>query len=107
MDTFLDLHVPYSALLPVLEAMFWNNEAPFTGPNRVIIANEILYLSQRWYQDSVRSAGRGPFGAGTGVDPNDVAATLGTLMQNGIEEKRREACRSLGAQIERAIRGDR
>ncbi|KAI9795113.1 MAG: hypothetical protein M1816_000135 [Peltula sp. TS41687] len=61
-ETFLDLGVPYDTLLPVLEAMFYNDEAASSlGPSRRWIAEDILYLCQRWYADTLRA------GVGAGV----------------------------------------
>ncbi|KAI9678319.1 MAG: hypothetical protein M1817_006265 [Caeruleum heppii] len=111
MDIFFDLSIPPSTLLPILEGMFYNDEAPFAGKNRRIIATDILYIAQKWYQDAItRSAtmSRGKFGGGGGeVDAESVAALLGVLMKNGMEEGQVESCRALRAQIERAIRGER
>ena len=54
-DVFLSLQVPYERLFSVLEAMFYNNEAPFNGNNRRIIGNEIVYVTQQWFQETARA----------------------------------------------------
>lgn len=101
MDTFLDLQVPCEALFNVLEGMVYNDEAPFHGANRKIIARDMLYVAQRWYDQTARSSQvlGGPANAET------VVAALGTLMGNGLlvgEEV--EICRQLRARIESLMR---
>ncbi len=100
-DTFLDLQVPHESILPVLEAMFYNDEAPFQGRNRRFIANDMLYLIQRWYQDSGRSGGR-IFGG----DSNALAIsqTLLMLQQNGIDDDKAQECQVLRMKIEQMLR---
>lgn len=56
-DLFLDLEVSHDKLYTILEAMFYNDEAPFQGANRRYIAHDLLYLIQRWYHDTVRMGG--------------------------------------------------
>ena len=100
-DTFLDLQVPHETILPVLEAMFYNDEAPFQGRNRRYIANDMLYLIQRWFQDSGRGGGK-VFGS----DSNTLAIsqTLLMLQQNGIDEDKAEECQALRIRIEQMLR---
>lgn len=100
-DAFLDLQVPHETILPVLEAMFYNDEAPFQGRNRRHIANDMLYLIQRWFHDSGRRGGR-VFGG----DSNalTISQTLLMLQQNGIDEDKAEECQSLRIRIEQMLR---
>ncbi len=96
-DTFLVLQISYETILPVLESMFYNDEAPFQGPNRKYIANDIIYICKRWYNDSVRG-GAQPFGR-----PENMLAVsqlLLVLLQNGIDEEKVEECRALRSRIE-------
>lgn len=81
--------------------MVYNDEAPFHGPNRKIIARDMLYVAQRWYEQTVRSTNV----LGGTVNAEAVVASLGTLMTNGLlggEEV--EVCRELRARIEMLMR---
>lgn len=100
-DIFLDLQVPHETILRVLEAMFYNDEAPFQGRNRRYIGNDMLYLVQRWFHDSGRGGGR-VFGG----DSNALAIsqTLLMLQQNGMDEDKAEECQSLRIRIEQMLR---
>lgn len=49
---FLSLNVPFDALANALEAMFYNQEAPFTGRNRKVVALDLLYVLQRWVEET-------------------------------------------------------
>ncbi|KAI9839285.1 MAG: hypothetical protein M1819_003280 [Sarea resinae] len=127
LDTFLDLHVPFEPLLAVLEALFYNDEAPFQGRNRRIIAADVLYLVQRWYQSSARGGGGGGGGgAGTGAGgiggagggrlfggdavAVGVAQTLAAVQQvlarggGGEDAEAVELCQTLRVRIEQTLR---
>ncbi|KAI9811499.1 MAG: hypothetical protein M1826_003170 [Phylliscum demangeonii] len=58
-DTFLDVGVSPDTLLPILESMIYNDEAPFAGRNRAWIAADVLSLCQRWYATVVARIGVG------------------------------------------------
>lgn len=101
MDIFLELQVPCDALFNVLEWMVYHDEAPFHGPNRRIIASDMLYVAQKWYVQTARSS---PVLGGV-ANAEAVVAALGTLMGNRLlvgEEL--EACRELRARIEMLMR---
>ncbi len=100
-DIFLDLQVHHESLLPVLEAMFYNDEAPFQGRNRRYIGNDMLYLIQRWFHDSGRGGGR-IFGGDTNALA--ISQTLLMLQQNGIDEDKAEECQALRMRIEQMLR---
>ncbi len=101
-DTFLAAQVPYEALLPVLEAMFYNDEAPFTGRNRRYIADDILYVCQLWFAVGARSGGVTVLGG----DSN--AAALAHLLQvvgeSEAGESKRGEWRDLRGRIEAFLR---
>ncbi|KAI9824104.1 MAG: hypothetical protein M1832_002174 [Thelocarpon impressellum] len=101
-DTFLAAQVPYDALLPVLEGMFYNDEPPFRGRNRRHIADEILYVSQRWFAEDVRSGG----GSVLGGDANaaGVAHLLGVVGESPAGEAKRGEFRELRGRIEAFLR---
>ncbi len=99
-DTFLDLQVPYESILPVLEQMVYNNEAPFQGRNRRYIANDLLYLIQRWYQDTERAGGRILGGESNAQAISDI---LEQLEERGLEQGKVEECRALRTRIQQML----
>ena len=78
LDIFFGLNVPYEKLLMVLESMFYNNEAPFHGSNRKVIAGEIVYLVKRWFEESAR---RGGMGTATVFESEEVAVQVDALLE--------------------------
>lgn len=100
-DTFIDVGVPYESLFPVLEGMYYNDEAPFQGRNRRFIANDILYVVRRWFQDSSRDAGKILGGESNAIA---ISQTLLMLQQSGLDPKREEECQLLRLRIEHALR---
>ncbi|KAK5149498.1 hypothetical protein LTR04_007040 [Oleoguttula sp. CCFEE 6159] len=101
-DTFLDLSVPYETVLPILEAMFYNDEAPFEGRNRKYIANDMLYVIHRWFVDSSRS---GTVVFGSDENAAAISETLKVLLQNGgMDEARVEQCELLRVKIDLNMR---
>lgn len=79
----------------------YHDEAPFHGPNRRIIAGDMLYVAQKWYEQTARSS---PVLGGM-ANAEAVVAALGTLMGNRLlvgEDV--EACRELRARIEMLMR---
>ncbi len=81
-DVFLALRVPHDALLPVLEALFYGDEAPFRGRNRGVIASHIVYLCEQWYRDSIGGGGgHRPFG-GRAEHVAAIAQTLQVLLDS-------------------------
>ena len=99
-DTFLDLQVPRETLFYTLEGMLYNDEAPFHGANRRIIADDMLYVAQRWYAETART-GRV---FGSEANTGGVLAALGTLMTNGLAGQQVEDCRELRGKIEQSLR---
>ena len=100
MDTMIDIGVPFELLYSVLEGMFYNDEAPFQGKNRRYIAKDILYVVQKWFQDSSRGAGKilgGESNAAT------ISATL-QMVQPTLDTPRAEDCQTLRMRIEHVLR---
>lgn len=56
-DLFLNLGIPHESLYSVLEAIYYNDEAPFHGSNRRIIGADLLYLLELWLVESTRPGG--------------------------------------------------
>lgn len=100
MDTMIDIGVPFESLYSVLEGMFYNDEAPFQGKNRRYIAKDILYVVQKWFQDSSRGAGKilgGESNAAT------ISATL-QMVQPTLDARRAKECQTLRMRIEHVLR---
>lgn len=100
-DVFLDLQVPYDVILSVLERMFYNDEAPFQGRNRKHIADDILYICRRWYEDTIRTVQQ-PFGGHETVAA--VSQLLRLVTENGIDPDKREECATLRQRLEQFLR---
>jgi nuclear pore complex protein Nup155 len=101
MDLLIDINVPYQTITGVLEAMFYNNEVPFDGANRRVLAKDLLYVLGKWYQDGVRTNQRLFGGDETAAS---VVQTLGMLCQNGLGREEVERAQELRRQIERSFR---
>ncbi|MCJ1288076.1 hypothetical protein MMC26_007429 [Xylographa opegraphella] len=99
-DTFLALQVPYEILFNVLEGMLYNDEAPFHGANKKIIAGDMLYVAQQWFAETART-GRV---LGSEANAGAISSTLGTLMTNGLVGQQVEDCRELRRNIEQSLR---
>ncbi|MCJ1313885.1 hypothetical protein MMC25_007565 [Agyrium rufum] len=101
-DIFIDLQVPYESIFPVLEGIFYNNEIPFHGVARRVIAEHIIYITQRWLHDSMRGVGK-MFGGETNAMA--VSETLLALEQSGIfNNHKTEDCAALRMTIDQMLR---
>ena len=92
-DIFLDLQVPYESIFSALENMFYNDDMPFRGRNKRYVADNTLYITQRWFQESSRGGERKLFGGEANV--SGIQETLGMLMQNGLEPGKQAECGEL------------
>lgn len=99
-DLFLELQVAYERIFDVLETMFYTNETPFTGTTRKPIAQDLLYVIQRWLHDTTRG--------GTMVFDSEEGAlrvdqTLQTMLQGGrsggMDDEMMQTCRLIREQI--------
>ncbi|KAI9821284.1 MAG: hypothetical protein M1827_004020 [Pycnora praestabilis] len=104
-DLFIEIQIPYESLLPVLETIFYNDEAPFQGrSNKRYISQDMLYVIQRWFQDTVR----GGDGRILGGEANaaSVSQTLLVLQErgSGLDEGSVEECRELRMRVEGMLR---
>lgn len=53
-DLFISVSFDYDTIINILEGMFYNEVNPFVGPNRIILANHIVYVAEQWYMDCMR-----------------------------------------------------
>ena len=100
-DTLISLEVPYEALFSTLEFLLYNNETPFAGGNRHFIADDMLYIADKWYRETTRG-----LSALFGGDENAVAMqqTLANLPGLGLSPERVEDCQALRARIDSLLR---
>lgn len=98
MDLFIDVGVRYESIVPVLKGMFYNDEAPFRGANRVHIANELVYVIGRWYAHCIRNNLALFGGDSNAAAINDL---LIMLCNNGLRGANLEAAMDIRRQIER------
>ena len=100
LDTLIDIGVPFESLYAILEAMFYNDEAPFHGKNRRYIANEILYVVGLWSRDFARGAGEILGGESSAAT---ISATL-LALQPMLGAQKSEECQMLRLRIEHMLR---
>ena len=101
-DTLAQIGVPYESLFPVLEGMFYNDEQPFHGRNRKVIAAELVYVARLWLQETSRGKGKL---LGGDQNAEAVSQTLLLLQQNGgLEAAKAEECAQLRVRIEHMLR---
>lgn len=53
-DLFLSVSFDPDTIINILEGMFYNEVNPFVGPNRIVLANHIVYVAEQWYEDCLR-----------------------------------------------------
>ena len=82
--------------------MFYNDEQPFHGRNRRVIAGEIVYAVRLWFQETSRGKGKL---LGGELNAEAVGQTLLLLQQNGgLEPQKAEECAQLRVRIEQSLR---
>ncbi|GIZ43201.1 hypothetical protein CKM354_000643600 [Cercospora kikuchii] len=102
-DMFLDLEVPCETLLPVLESMFYSNMQPFVGAKKRKLAEKMVYVIRRWYEESERSGERALFGSEENLNMvQDCLSSLGRDASLGQEV--RDAALAMSGQISNALR---
>ena len=100
-DTLLGIGVPYESIFPVLESMFYSDEAPFRGRNRRYIATDIVYVVKLWLQETSRGKAKI---LGGEANAAAVGQCLLMLQQSGLDGRRAEECRELRVRIEHLLR---
>ena len=98
---FVELEVPYEALFAALEFLLYNHEQPFVGANRHHIADDMLYVAERWYRETARG-----LNALFGGDANAAAMleTLANLPNFGLSREKVEDCQALRMRIDSLLR---
>lgn len=101
-DLFLDLQVAHESLYSVLEALFYNDEPPFHGPNRQHIGRDLVYLIHKWFGDTSRVGGGGAFGSDALAAR--VSEMLLLLQQSNMGDEITRVCQELRLDIEKVLR---
>jgi nuclear pore complex protein Nup155 len=100
MDVFLDLGVPHETIFGILQNMLYNDEPPFQGSNRSYIANDLLYLAEKWL-NSTRTVA--PYG--NDANATEVLQTLQYMMSSRmVSGERMDRCQDLNARISQLLR---
>lgn len=97
-DLFIDVGIPYETIVPVLEDMFYSAEVPFSGNNRLVLANHLVYVVERWLNDCIRN-NKPVFGSREGSE--GVVGVLGVLEENGLRGDELDAVREIRRKVGR------
>ena len=102
LDLFLSLDVPHETLLPVLEQMYYGNERPFVGGKRKVLATQMVYLLQGWYDESERRGERLAFGSEENLSvASDAVNAL--LRSNDLDAAARREAEGLMSSFQRVV----
>ena len=100
-DIFLNLSIPFESIVSTLETIFANSEAPFTGRNRRIVSENLVYVIRRWYADTALSGG---IVLGGEDNLSAVASTLRAVLSAGVlDDRETEEARVLAMRINQAL----
>lgn len=100
-DIFLSLSIPYEIIVSTLETIFANSEAPFTGRNRRLVADNLINVIRHWYGETALAGG-----LVLGGEDNiaAVSATLRVILSARIlDDREAEETRILIARLDRAL----
>jgi nuclear pore complex protein Nup155 len=100
-DLFVDVGFPYETIISILQGMWYNNIAPFTGRRKGILAEHIIYICQLWYEDCVRTNTR-LFGGDDNAQ--EIADLLALLSERDLSPESQERGQELRRKIVRAFR---
>jgi nuclear pore complex protein Nup155 len=101
-DLFIEVHFPYETIISVIQNMWYNNIAPFTGPRKRHLAEHMIYALTQWYEDCVKTNTR-LFGSDENAnDINDFLEELG--QDEYLQQSDRDNIGDLRRKILRAFR---
>lgn len=100
-DLFIHVHFHYETILSILQNMFYGEVAPFSGRNRKVLAEHMLYTIKEWYKDCVRNNTRLFGGEDNAQGINEM---LDVLVQNGLSPDEQEQAAELRLRIDRSFR---
>ena len=104
-DVFMALNVSYEQIFDVLETMFYTQEGIFSGPNRRVIASQVLYVVAIWGHESTKAGGM-LFGSEAGAQRVDemMAYLMQVAGQAGMDKAMVQECRTVRDRIDVALR---
>lgn len=99
-DLMIRCGVSFETLISIIQGMWYNNLQPFTGRHRVLLADQILFLCNQWYEHCLARNER-IFGSDqTAQEINELLEVIGPSMdaqgQQDAEQLRRYIRRSFG-----------
>ena len=98
-DLFIHVGFQFDAILSILNNMYINELAPFTGRNKKILAYHVLYVCEQWMQECQRSNKRL---FGTEENAQGISEILGMLAQEGLQGEEAQQATRLRQKIERS-----
>jgi len=104
-DLLADLTVPYETILSTLESLFYRKtESTWAGAKHELVATLMVYVSQRWLEQSGRGGGI-PFGSEENVVAvMDVLAAVLDDKPPALDAQDRESASLVREQIARILR---
>jgi nuclear pore complex protein Nup155 len=100
-DLFIHVNYPFETIVAVIEAMYYNDSAPFVGRNKKILVDHILYACEQWFEDCMRSNQRL---FGSQENAQSISRMLQELVQNGLQPEEQEQANELRRKIDRTFR---
>lgn len=97
-DLFISIGTPFEVIVPILEDMFYSAEAPFTGQHRMVLANHLVYVVQKWAEDCARE-NKPLFGGRDGAE--GIVGVLGVLESKGLKGLEFDVSRDVKARVAR------
>jgi len=98
-DLFISVGFPYETIVATVQALWYNNVAPFTGNRRLVLARHIIYTLGQWYEECIRTNTR-LFGSEENMD--EINQLLDLLNAENLTPTDRDALGVLQRKIRRA-----
>jgi len=102
-DLFMEVNFPFDATIAALQGMWFGNLAPFTGKNRKILVDHILYLLDQWMEVCV--IGNKPLFGGEDNCRGVLELVEGFLESGEVDGEERKAADILRKRLVRATMG--
>ena len=99
-DLFMEVGFSYESIVTIIQGLWYNNLAPFTGRNRNILAEHIIYVCSQWYENCITTNTR-LFGS------DDNAQDIGELLEvvgSGLGGDDQQLVQGLRRGIQRGLR---
>jgi nuclear pore complex protein Nup155 len=98
-DLFISVAFPFDAILVALHEIYSGEVSPFSGTNKRVIADHIIYACEQWYQDCIKSNKR-LFGS----EENAIELTqiLHDLSQSGLPQDKVQRANNLIRKVQQS-----